>query len=238
MNSRRTYFQDKLSEEAHQRGIDREIAAKQVQDQVEHTMTDLNNKVPIVTYKLIEVTTNAKQYSEEILKCASELVKPDLSPQATASCKSHLSYYEYKFKKATQEQGQLAKELQTLTSTNDPNIIRSDLSEYLFNLVDYIKEYMNNLSSEQMVIIFNLSGYTLLFMIMTSITLMIIGQELINSYQLEVKYPRLAQYIQFQITLRKLYLRFYIVYFYLLITILISINIFMFLFEYIYFLQL
>ena len=87
-----------------------------------------------------------------------------------------------------------------------------------------------------MVILFNLSGYTMLFLLMTSITLMIIGQDLINYFELEFKYPKLAKYIHFQLKLREFYLRFYIVYFFILILILISANIFMFSYEYLYFL--
>jgi len=192
-------------------------------------------------YKLFEA---ARQQGIEIEQAATLVftrVKEaaeytNLTHLAKANCKSHLNYNVDMYKKAVLEQEQSAKELQTLISSNDPNIIRSDISEYLVNLVnlvDNIKDYIYIFSPEQFIILFNLSGYTLLGMTMTSITLMIIGQELINSFQLELKYPRFAEYIKFQLTLRKLYLSFYIVYFYLLIIILISVNIFMFFYAYI-----
>lgn len=84
-----------------------------------------------------------------------------------------------------------------------------------------------------MVIIFNICGYITIF-ILTSITLILIGNDLINYFQLECKYPKLAMYINFHLALRKYQLRFYIVSFYFLILLLISVNIFMFSYNYLY----
>lgn len=61
---------------------------------------------------------------------------------------------------------------------------------------------------------------------MTSIITILIGQELIKYFELESKYPKLAKYINFQLTLRQYYLRFYIVSFYFMLLVLISVNIF------------
>jgi hypothetical protein len=114
----------------------------------------------------------------------------------------------------------------------DPETLKSDFSEFFINLADTCRDFINILSSEQMVILFNLCGYIILILILTSITSLLIGQDLINYFQLEFKYPKLAKYIKFQLTLRKYYLRFYIVYFYVSILILISVNIFMFSYDY------
>jgi len=71
---------------------------------------------------------------------------------------------------------------------------------------------------------------------MTSITTIVIGQDLINYFELESKYPKLATYIHFQLKLRKYYLMFYIAYFYLMFLILICVNIFMFSIDFIFYL--
>jgi len=62
-----------------------------------------------------------------------------------------------------------------------------------------------------MVILFNICGYIAIFMILTNIILILIGEDLIIYFGLYSKYPKLAKYIQFQLTLRKYLLRFYIV---------------------------
>ena len=102
------------------------------------------------------------------------------------------------------------------------------------NLIDNYKEFLSSLSSEQMVIVFNILGYIMLLFTLTSITTLLIGDQLIKILELEIKYPSLANYIKLKQTLNKHYLRFYIVLFYILLFLLISVNIFMFFFEYFY----
>lgn len=65
-------------------------------------------------------------------------------------------------------------------------------------------------------------------MILTNITTLLIGDHLIKYFEIETKYPKLARYIKFQLTMRKYYLRFYIVFFYFMLLLLISVNLFMF----------
>jgi hypothetical protein len=72
----------------------------------------------------------------------------------------------------------------------------------------------------------------MLLMTLTSITTILIGDEIIKNFKLEIKYPKLAKYIKFKQTLNKYYLRIYIVLFYILLLLLISVNIFMFSLEY------
>jgi hypothetical protein len=124
------------------------------------------------------------------------------------------------------------KELQTLSNINDPNNVKSDLSDLFNSLIDNYKDFLNTLTSEQMVIVFNIIGYTSLLITLTSITYILLGDQIINLLKLESKYPKLAKYIKFKQTLNKYYLRFYIALFYILILLLISVNIFMFSFEY------
>jgi len=124
------------------------------------------------------------------------------------------------------------KELQTLSNINDPNNVKSDLSDLFNSLIDNYKDFLNTLTSEQMVIVFNIIGYTSLLITLTSITYILLGDQIINLLKLESKYPKLAKYIKFKQTLNKYYLRFYIIFLYILILLLISVNIFMFSFEY------
>ena len=124
--------------------------------------------------------------------------------------------------------------MKSLSNTNDPDIVKSDLSEVFNNIIDNYREFLSTLTSEQMVIVFNILGYIILLITLTNITTLLIGDQLINFLKLESKYPKLAKYIKLKQILNKHYLRFYIVIFYILLLLLISINIFMFSFNYIY----
>ena len=136
--------------------------------------------------------------------------------------------------------------MQTISTTNDPNIVKSSFFDLFYNLTDSYRDYLSVLTSEQLVILFNLIGYVSLTMIMTSITILLIGDHLIKIFNLETKYPKLADYIKYKQTINRIYLSFYISFFFTLIidhwsliidhwsliTVLITINIFMFTYDY------
>jgi hypothetical protein len=124
------------------------------------------------------------------------------------------------------------KELQALTNTNNPEILKSGFSDLFYNPIDNIRDFIGILSSEQLVFLFNLLGYVQLFLIMTTILTILIGDHLINYLKLETKYPKIAKYIKFKQTINKLYLNFYIVYFYFILILIICVNIFMFSYDY------
>lgn len=90
--------------------------------------------------------------------------------------------------------------MQSLTQSDGPDIFKSDLSEIFNNLTDIFKDYINalSLSSEQHVILINISGYVVLLMVLTDLTTLLIGDHLINYFKLETKYPKLAKYIKFK----------------------------------------
>lgn len=134
--------------------------------------------------------------------------------------------------RALQKQNENIKELQTLSNTDDLEILKTGLSDLFYNLLDSYRDFLNILSSEQLVILFNLTGYVSLIMIMTNITTLLIGDQLINYFKLETKYPKIAFYIKYKQTINKLYFNFYISYFYSLIILIIFVNIFMFTFDY------
>jgi hypothetical protein len=68
--------------------------------------------------------------------------------------------------------------LQDLVHTK--GIINTEFVEKIISLFDTIREYISILTSEQMVILFNISGYFLLLFILTSITSVLIGDILIK----------------------------------------------------------
>jgi hypothetical protein len=136
------------------------------------------------------------------------------------------------FKSAVKQQEADIKEIQSLSTIEDSNIVKSDLSELFNNFIDNISNFLSTLTSEQLVIVFNISGYTMLLTTLNSITSILLGDQIINWLKLEIKYPKLAKFIKFKQILNKHSLRFNIVLFYILILSLISINLYMFLYNY------
>jgi len=209
LTGRQNEFKTTYYERAYKSGVAKEQATTQAQAEAELATKTLESKIAVVS--------NTQVQKGEITQ---------------ENAKSHLEYYQSLWSWSLQtEEGQV-KELKVLSTSKDPDILKSDLSEYIFNLIDLLKDYVSMLSSEQLVILFNLSGYILLFMIFTTIAILLIGNDLINYYELEWKFPKLARYIQFQLKLRKFYLKFYILYLYFVILVFFSLNIFMFLYDY------
>ncbi len=106
------------------------------------------------------------------------------------------------------------------------------MSELFNNFIDNISNFLSTLTSDQLVMVFNITGYTMLLSTLNTITIILLGDQIINWLKLEIKYPKLAKFIKFKQILNKHSLRFNIVLFYILILSLIAINVHMFLYDY------
>ena len=238
LTAKRAYYHDQYMKLAMQEGMEKTAAAKKAAYQTDLAMEKLNQNL-CASYGRVETANNeVNNNSDQISNIASQLANPNLPPQKHTELTSNLNYFQECYRSARIKQQAANEELKNLSSYNDPDIIKSDLSEifnHLTDFIDWYREYINNCSPEQMVILFNLCGYSILIMILTSITILLIGDQLIKYFELESKYPKLAKYINFQLTLRQYYLRFYIVSFYFMLLVLISVNIFMFTYNLIFF---
>lgn len=231
ISSKKESFKDKILQEALQKGMKNEQALEEANRKSEEFIQTLKVKLTATSDRLNTSTKNVSEYSERIADLNKQLVNTT-DPQNIGAVQSNLKYYGEMYKNAVKQPELDIKELQSLSEVNDLNIVKSDLSELFNNLIDNYREFLNTLSSDQMVIIFNISGYIMLLFTLTSITTILVGDQIINIFKLEIRYPKLAKYIKLKQTLNKHYLRFYIVLFYILILSLISVNIYMFLFEY------
>jgi hypothetical protein len=232
ISSKNESFKDKLLEEALKKGMKNENALEEANKKAEETIQMLKIKLTASSDRLDTCIKNVNDYSEKMGKIYKEIINKTVDPKEIESLKSKLKFYKEMYDEAVKKQDMVIKEIQSLSNTNDPDIVKSDLSELFYNLIDIYREILTTLSSEQMVIVFNISGYIMLLFTLTSITTLLIGDQLINFFKLETKYPKLAKYIKLKQTLNKHYLRFYIVLFYILFLLLISINIYMFSLEY------
>ena len=111
-------------------------------------------------------------------------------------------------------------------------INKNDLSSYISELYDKYQNFLSTLTTDQIVIIFNLTGIYMLLITFINITILLIGDNLIERFNLEVKFPKLAKYILIKKKLNTNLLKIYILSFYVIILILVLSNLYMFFIKY------
>jgi hypothetical protein len=227
--SRQDLFRDQFLQEALQKGMTKEMALEEANRKSEEFIQMLKLKLTASSDRLNTSTNNANEWAKKIDDINTELTK---DPQNIELLKTKSDYYSDMFKSAVKQPEADIKEIQSLTTIEDPNIVKSDLSELFNNFIDNFRNFLSTLTSEQLVIVFNITGYIMLLTTLNSITSILLGDQLINWLKLEIKYPKLAKFIKFKQILNKHSLRFNIVLFYIFILTLISINIYMFLYDY------
>ena len=112
------------------------------------------------------------------------------------------------------------------------SINRSDIFSFFFDFLEWYRNFVDQLNLEQLVAIFNLIGYGTLLSILISISIILLGDYLIDKLKLDIKYPKFAKYIKIKQSLNKHYLMLYFVLFYFIIIIFIIGNIYMLLLKY------
>lgn len=133
----------------------------------------------------------------------------------------------------------LCQELQKLESTKtnyvkelQETINKSDIFGFFSDFIEKYKTFIDHLSLEQLVALFNIIGYSMILLTLISITTLLIGDYLIEKLKLDIKYPKLAKYIRFKQSLNKHYLMFYMIMFYIIVLLFIIVNIYMLLLKY------
>jgi intracellular sulfur oxidation DsrE/DsrF family protein len=227
--SRQDLFRDKFLQEALQTGTTKEKALEEANRKSEEFIQTFKVKLTASSDRLNTSTNNVNELAKKIDNINQELTT---EPKNIELLKTKSNYYREMYQSAVKQQEADIKEIQSLSTIEDPNIVKSDLSELFNNFIDNISNFLSTLTSEQLVIVFNIMGYTMLLSTLNSITIILLGDQIINWLNLEIKYPKLAKFIKFKQILNKHSLRFNIVFFYLLILSLISINLYMFLYDY------
>jgi hypothetical protein len=115
------------------------------------------------------------------------------------------------------------KELQDISN-------KSDMFSYLNDLLDIYRNFTYQLDLPQLVALVNIIGYVTILSTLFSITILLIGDYLIDKLKLEIKYPKLARFIRLKQTLNKGYLIFYLTFLYIISVAFIIGNIYMLLF--------
>lgn len=107
---------------------------------------------------------------------------------------------------------------------------KNDLFGFIHDFLDWYKEFLSNLSVEQLGCLSNIIGFSIILVAVNSIIFIYFGNNIINYFNLESKYPKLAKIIKIRRRILDKYIKFQIVYIYVTSIIFICINIYMFLF--------
>lgn len=106
----------------------------------------------------------------------------------------------------------------------------NDLFEFIHDFIDWYKEFLSNLSVEQLGCLSNIIGFSIIYIAVNSIIFIYFGNNIINYFNLESKYPKLAKIIIIRTRILDKYIKFQIVYIFVTSSIFICINIYMLLF--------
>jgi len=189
-SSRKDNFKNIYLEKALKKGMENEIALELANRKAEEKIQLLQTKLVASSDRLDTCTQNVNYYIEKMSDLSKQINNTE--PKNT-ELKTNYNLYKEMYEEAVKKQEAAIKEIQALSNTNDPDIVKSDLSELFNNFIDSYRDFLSTLSSEQMVVVFNIIGYFMLLMILTSITTLLIGDQLINFFffKLEVKYPKI-----------------------------------------------
>lgn len=175
---------------------------------IEQNIYDINSKLGIIKNKL-----NSAQFA----------------PGETINSFSSMNtYYSQELIKLHNIKNNYITELQTIIN----NVSQSDVTNWLSNILTKYQSLVDNLGLEQLVALFNIIWNILLLMLLTSISILLIGDYIIEKCSLDTKWPKIARYIKMKIMLNKYYLIFYIILFFVLLIVCIFINIYMLMLKY------
>lgn len=235
-NKRETY-RDKLVEEAIKKGVEKQKALEESKRLVDKYVHQLKAQYTAGAEKVESTTAEVKHYTEKIAETTEKLKLNSGNTNQTENnnFQTILTHYNREQGIALQKQSQAIKELQNLNNTStEPDIFKSDLSEFFNNFIDNYREFLSTLTSEQLAILVNLWGLLILGTLFTSIITILIGDKIIQYFKLETKYPKLAEFIKIKQKINQFSLIFYIVLFYIVLIIIVSLNVLMFSYNYLY----
>ena len=237
LNGRRESYRDKYTEEAIKSGSQREQALTEATRQAEIETSHLKVQLCATSERVESSTAEVNYYADKIQQLKAERTNGTITPTHINSNSSNSAldeFYNRMYREALQKQNNYIKELQEISNPNYPDIANSgfDFSELFYDLIDNYKDFMSVLTQEQLAILVNIWGLVIILMILNSITILLLGDQLIKIFKLKTRYPKLADYIKYKQTINQYYLSFYIVFFYFVIIFIVCVNIFMFISEY------
>lgn len=113
-----------------------------------------------------------------------------------------------------------------------PEIKKSDALDWLWDLIEKYKQFIDTLSPDELVALFNIIGYSMILDTLISICLILAGNILIERLNLKAKYPRFSKILEARSKLSKASLWIYVIILFSLILIFMGVNFYMLTFRY------
>lgn len=135
-------------------------------------------------------------------------------------------YYSGELERLKETKNSLVKELQEVI---DKSIDKSDIYSYFSNFLELFRNFVDQLSLEQLVALFNIIGFGMVLTMSISIKILLVGDYLIDKLKLELRYPKLVSNKK---EFNKLNLMFSLTMYYLVVIAFILANIYMLLLKY------
>lgn len=182
-------------------------------------LSDFVRKDPhrVSEYKVRELTRATKEDTKEVNEFAAKVQGGAIeSPPATSSSNVGGSVSET-----------TTNTVESSTVLESTNVKESSLFSYLIDMKELVSKELANLSSEQLCCFTNLMGFIMIFGGLFSITTILLGQYLIDYFNLEDRYPKLVKFLKLRQTIDKYYLIINIILIYLIIIYYIVLNFYM-----------
>jgi hypothetical protein len=173
--------------------------------EVEDTLKSLKNKLDLINYKISNNEFTTGETKEFLI--------------------TNKKYLCNELNKLEETKNSSIKELQDI-------INNSDISTYISDFLDSYRNFMDLLDSDQLVALINIFGHIMILFTLFSISVVLIGDYLVDNLKLEMRFPKLAKLIRIKQTINKHSLFFNIIIFYIITISFIIINIYMILLKY------
>jgi len=172
--------------------------------------------------KLISTRSNLKAMTDKLL---TKTYGPGENHQSVSTMKN---IYETRVAELEQNQSIHKKELYEFLK----DIQNSDALDWLWNLIENYRLFLSTLNLDQIVAVLNIIGHFMVLSAVTSITIILAGNYLINILNLEVKFPKLAFWIKTREKLTKTYLWLHVLFLFIILFINIGTNLYVFFISY------
>jgi hypothetical protein len=133
-----------------------------------------------------------------------------------------------KLNSLSENQTDLVKKVGNEFKDINDSVDKNSIFDPFIQLINQYREFLANLSVEQLACLTNFIGFSTIFIVLNSIFLTYFGDKIIDYCNLESKYPKLAKFIQIRRRFLHKYIKFQILYIYIISIIFICINSYVF----------
>src|SRR5271156_4356185 len=217
------------SQELNKLELDKNEVIQQIQNDLwsdKIINSEFKNKLEASSGRLTEVEDTLKNLTNKLDLVNSKISNNEFTNGETKEFLiTNQKYLGNELNKLEETKNSSVKELQDI-------INNSDISSYISDFLDSYRNFIDLLDSDQLVALTNIFGHTMILFTLFSISVVLIGDYLIDNFKLEMRFPKLAKLIRIKQTINKHSLFFNIIIFYIITIIFIIINIYMILLKY------